>query len=74
MLMNNPEWPTNQNENERVDISIIEDTIKKILPINEIKDIFGDRTYLIGGAIRDLIIGKNIQTSDFDLMTRMPLE
>jgi hypothetical protein len=72
--MNNPEWPTNQNENERVDISIIEDTIKKILPINEIKDIFGDRTYLIGGAIRDLIIGKNIQTSDFDLMTRMPLE
>jgi len=35
---------------------------------------FGRETFLIGGFVRDLALGKNLVNSDFDLMTRMPHE
>ncbi len=39
-------------------------------PFETIRKLFGDETYLIGGAIRDIIFKKN-HLGDLDLMTRI---
>lgn len=52
----------------------IERQLSEVLPMQEIIDIFGKETFLIGGFVRDLTLGKNLVNSDFDLMTRMPYE
>jgi len=50
----------------------VESAIKESLPIDELVRIFGKETYLIGGAVRDVILNKN--PSDLDLMSRMPVD
>lgn len=57
-----------------VEVEKIEKEIERTLPIAKIVEIFGTNTYLIGGYIRDVILGKNVSNSDFDLMTRTPLD
>lgn len=49
----------------------IESKLVEIVPIDELIKIFGEDTYLIGGAVRDTILDKTV--SDLDLMTRTPL-
>lgn len=48
----------------------VESKLVEIVPIDELIQIFGEETYLIGGAVRDTILDKTV--SDLDLMTRMP--
>ncbi|MDD2657246.1 MAG: hypothetical protein PHD04_01115 [Candidatus Pacebacteria bacterium] len=61
---------TYENKDTKIAINTVEHAIQEVLPVSLLVDIFGPETYLIGGAIRDLILGKNISSKDFDLMTR----
>ena len=58
----------------KIAINTVEHAIKEVLPINVLIELFGTETYLIGGAVRDLILGQDISGKDFDLMTRSSLE
>lgn len=51
----------------------IEHKIKEKFPRKEIIEIFGERTFLIGGIVRDIILNKNVERSDLDIMTRITL-
>lgn len=70
------EGPQQQIEASEHDpkISNLEKELVAILPLNQIMQIFGQGTFLIGGFLRDLSLDKNISNSDLDLMTRLPLE
>lgn len=50
----------------------IEQEIGSLIPSKELAAIFGPDTYLIGGAIRDVIFKK--KPSDFDFMTRQSID
>jgi hypothetical protein len=63
-----------ENRDTEIAINTVEHAIQEILPINQLQSLFGPETYLIGGAVRGLILGENIDNRDFDLMTRMPLD
>lgn len=63
-----------KNENLKIGIHTVENAIREALPIDELVEIFGTETYLVGGLVRDLILGKSIAGADIDLMTRTPLE
>lgn len=52
----------------------IEKELVDILPLNQMMQIFGQNTFLIGGFLRDLSLGRNMLNSDLDLMTRLPPE
>lgn len=56
------------------EIARVEENLTETLPLDEINEIFGPETFLIGGGVRDIIFGKNLINSDFDLMTRAPYE
>lgn len=58
----------------KIAVNTVEHAIEEILPINSLVEFFGPETYLIGGAVRDLILGENVNNKDFDLMTRTPPE
>lgn len=66
------EIPSNLDPKETEDISRVESKILELLPINELVKIFGNNSFLIGGAVRDIILHK--YPSDFDFMSRMPVE
>lgn len=53
-------------------IASIEEKLKNIIPTKELLEIFGEETYLIGGAVRDVIFDK--KPYDFDLMSRQSLD
>lgn len=63
-----------KNEDLKVSMHTVENAISEILPIDELVKIFGTQTYLVGGLVRDLILGKSIAGADIDLMTRTPIE
>jgi len=63
-----------EKEDLKVGIHVVENAIGEILPIDELIKIFGTQTYLVGGLVRDLILGKSIAGADIDLMTRTPIE
>lgn len=72
------EGPCRNNEvlekrDTEISINTVERAIQEVLPVNELLTLFGPETYLIGGAVRGLILGENINNRDFDLMTRMSL-
>ena len=60
--------PSNFNKEKTENTLRVENTIRELVPIDELIKIFGKDTYLIGGAVRDVIFGKN--PSDLDLMSR----
>ena len=57
---------------EKIFLSELERKIIKNIPTQNLLDIFGNETYLIGGAVRDFIFDKN--PNDFDFMSRQSLE
>lgn len=61
----------NTNIRENPEINKVENLISESLPTQELLDIFGEDTYLIGGAVRDFLFSK--KPSDFDLMSRQTL-
>lgn len=52
----------------------IENSIKEIIDEDAIDEIFGKDTYVIGGMVRDVALGKSIKNADVDIMTRTPFE
>ncbi len=56
------------------EILSVEDKLKEAVPLHEIKNIFGGESYLIGGFVRDAVLGKSIGGSDLDIMTRASIE
>lgn len=63
-----PEFDFTEKLNE------IECKIKEKFPRKEITEIFGEQTFLIGGFVRDIILNKNVERSDLDIMTRMTMQ
>lgn len=60
-------------DNEKTEDTLrVENTIRELLPTDELIKMFGKDTYLIGGAVRDVIFGKN--PLDFDLMSRTSID
>ncbi len=59
-----------ENLDTKIAINTVEHAIEEVLPIDVLVELFGPETYLIGGAVRDLILGEDISDKDFDLMTR----
>ena len=64
--------PSSLNEKEREEILRVENTLKELLPINELVSIFGSGSFLIGGAVRDAILRRS--PGDFDFMSRYTVE
>ncbi len=64
--------PSNLDPKETGEISRVENKIIELLPINESIKIFGNNSFLIGGAVRDIILHK--YPADFDFMSRMSVE
>jgi len=60
--------PSNFDKEKTEDTLRVENTIRELVPTDELIEMFGKDTYLIGGAVRDVIFGKN--PSDLDLMSR----
>ncbi len=61
---------SHENLDTKIAIHTVEHAIEEILPIDVLVELFGTNTYLIGGAVRNVILGKDINVNDFDLMTR----
>jgi len=66
------EAPSGLKEKEREEMLRVENTLKDSLPINELVNIFGSDSFLIGGAVRDVILGKS--PGDFDFMSRYTVD
>ena len=58
----------------QIETKRIESHISQILPTRELIDILGVEAYLIGGAVRDIVLEKQKSDSDLDLMTRLSVE